>query len=398
MRLLHAAPVYAPAWSYGGTVRSVTAIAEAVASLGVHVTVVTTTVGTEWSKCRESVWREVNGVEVCYCPGRITPAGIWSTEAYRVLRARAAQSSVGHITSCWIPFGVAALRAFQRSALPFVSSPRGCISSYSFADGWWKKWPYFWLFERRIEQQAAVLHATSPLEVSDLRRYFPHKEIALIPNMCRTDRWFPDPVAGAEWRRRHGIPPGTLIALYVGRVEPKKNLPFLAKVQQAMPKGRQFRVVLMGPAETQELEKVLGAYRARDLEPPLLLPGTGDDRDLRAAYSAADVFVLPSHHENFSNVVVEAAMCGTPVVASPNVGVAHAMSGLACAQLVQPDPIAWASAILGAASSRLDQSRVGELGSTFTPAYVAGELVALYRRHQRLTSALRGTSVTEVPK
>jgi len=41
---------------------------------------------------------------------------------------------------------------------------------------------------------------------------------------------------------------------------------------------------------------------------------------LPAIYSAANLFLLPSRHENFGNVVVEALACGCPVVISDKVG------------------------------------------------------------------------------
>src|SRR5690606_1054302 len=45
----------------------------------------------------------------------------------------------------------------------------------------------------------------------------------------------------------------------------------------------------------------------------------GDDK--WAAISAADVFCLPSHHENFGVVVAEALACGKPVLISNKVNI-----------------------------------------------------------------------------
>ncbi len=48
-----------------------------------------------------------------------------------------------------------------------------------------------------------------------------------------------------------------------------------------------------------------------------MLPG----EMLRSALAGADLFVLPSYHENFGNAVVEALACGTPVIVSDQVGI-----------------------------------------------------------------------------
>jgi glycosyltransferase involved in cell wall biosynthesis len=171
--------------------------------------------------------------------------------------------------------------------------------------------------------------------------------------------------------------------LYCGRIEPKKNLAFMAHVQREVSRVSSCRFVTVGPAEAATLSHVHKVFRQCGAEQPLNLPGTGDDGCLRAAYSAADVFVLPSHHENFSNVVVEAALCGTPVIASPNVGVAHAMAILGCAQVQDLRASDWASAILASGRSRLGPCSVQRLAETFSPASVARSLVDLYKRVQR---------------
>ncbi|MEP7263542.1 MAG: glycosyltransferase [Bacteroidota bacterium] len=46
-----------------------------------------------------------------------------------------------------------------------------------------------------------------------------------------------------------------------------------------------------------------------------------DDRKMATAYSAADIYILPSLAENFPNTIIESLLCGTPVIASNTGGI-----------------------------------------------------------------------------
>ncbi len=357
-----------------------TAVSEATAADGVRVTVVTTGMGTHFEGARQPVWMVRNGVQVCYLPARMSPVGIWAPQVGETLESVAESASVGHITSCWVPFGVTASRLFARIGLPYVSSPRGALNRYSLARKWWKKWPYFLLAERAVQCNAASLHATSPLEEADLRGFFPAKDVCVIPNICPGAHWADDREAGLGWRARHGVGRDRLLLMYVGRLEPKKNLGFIGLVQRAVARTRPCTFAVIGPSEAPALAQLQRSFRGADAEDLLVLPGTGDDSELRAAYSAADVFVLPSLQENFANVVVEAAMCGTPVVASPMVGVARMISPLGCASVVELSPERWARAVLSASRGRLGPHTHRQLSEMFSPSVVAAALRCLYRR------------------
>jgi hypothetical protein len=49
--------------------------------------------------------------------------------------------------------------------------------------------------------------------------------------------------------------------------------------------------------------------------PVVSLGRLGSDEDIRDAYSAADIFLLPSLEDNLPNTILESMSCGTPVVA-----------------------------------------------------------------------------------
>ncbi|OIO05544.1 MAG: hypothetical protein AUJ49_01195 [Desulfovibrionaceae bacterium CG1_02_65_16] len=93
------------------------------------------------------------------------------------------------------------------------------------------------------------------------------------------------------------------------------------------------------------------------------LGATSDNLVLRAAYSAADVFIIPSLEENFPSTVLEAMCCATPVIGFDSGGIpdiiAHGATGL-----VTPtgDVEALAQAILTLQRDPARRRAMGETG------------------------------------
>ncbi|MFC6795410.1 glycosyltransferase family 4 protein [Halobaculum halobium] len=58
------------------------------------------------------------------------------------------------------------------------------------------------------------------------------------------------------------------------------------------------------------------AVRDLDIEDNVVFTGAVDHGEVAHYYTAADVFCLPSHHESFGMVNIEAMACGTPVVST----------------------------------------------------------------------------------
>ena len=137
-----------------------------------------------------------------------------------------------------------------------------------------------------------------------------------------------DPARLDAARARYGLPDRFL--LYVGTIEPRKNLPRLIEAY-----GRRHRA-----GDLPWPLVCVGRYgwRSRDVEARVERLGLAGQvrfagyvpfEDLPAIYSLADVFVFPSLHEGFGLPVIEAMACGTPVVAGDNSSLAEIASGAA---------------------------------------------------------------------
>jgi glycosyltransferase involved in cell wall biosynthesis len=380
VNILHVTPLYAPAWQFGGVVRSVSTLAEQCAAKGARVSVVTTAIGTPFEGLSKPHAEERRGVRVTYCPGRRMPIGILSRDLTRAAAAALPAIDICHITGVWQPSVVPAARLCRASGVPYVTSPRGALSPYSFRDGWLKKHLYFRLCERAVQRDASALHATSPLEEQELRHLLPKAAVEVIPNICDSTRWFSDREGGARWRAAKGIGPGTAVFLHVGRIEPKKNLPFLGEVARGLPSESDWVFVLVGPAEKSELGRVTTAF-GHAANRLITVPGTGSEDELRAAYSTATCLVMPSFHENFGNVVLEAIYCGTPVIASDQVGVAEMIAASPYVEVLPLRRNEWANALAGMGrecGSGLSSSGLHELRNQFSGAGVADQMIHFY--------------------
>jgi glycosyltransferase involved in cell wall biosynthesis len=146
-------------------------------------------------------------------------------------------------------------------------------------------------------------------------------------------------------RRRVGLgPPGDPVLLYVGRLSEEKGVDVLIDACSILAKaGVRFHCHIIGPGP---LAGPLAARAARlELRDRVEFHGPKPQSELPDWYRASDAFVLPSHSEGVPNVLLEAAACGLPCVAS-RVGGVQEISDRGDIQLVQPaDPVALAGAI-----------------------------------------------------
>ncbi|MFX1495694.1 MAG: glycosyltransferase family 4 protein [Promethearchaeota archaeon] len=106
------------------------------------------------------------------------------------------------------------------------------------------------------------------------------------------------------------INPRSHIILYVGRLSPEKNVEMLIREFGLI--GRDdVRLLIVGYGSDRErLEKLKARTRGR--ERILFL---GRRADVERFYSVADIFVSPSKHEPFGQVILEAMAAGLPCIA-----------------------------------------------------------------------------------
>lgn len=140
-----------------------------------------------------------------------------------------------------------------------------------------------------------------------------------IPNGVDTERFEPGS-AERRWalRREMGLPAEQPVALYVGVLDQRKNVEWLARqwvAQDAFGTGA--LLLAVGPQSRDDPEGVLRQRLAEIArQHPLRFALHDFHADVIPYYQAADLLVLPSYKEGLPNVVLEAMASGLPCVAA----------------------------------------------------------------------------------
>ncbi len=198
----------------------------------------------------------------------------------------------------------------------------------------------------------------------------------IIPNGVDQRDFFP--VEQTEARRRFNLPTEARIVLFVAdQIEDRrKGFRFLLKAFDAIRAIPGLLLVTLGRGDTSFLTGSL----FRHLGP------MHDTGSLRTAYSAADVFAIPSLQDNLPNTILESMACGTPVAGFDAGGVGEAViDGQTGLLAPTGDASAFAASLRAILEDRMLQRALGgeslaRVGREYTVILQARRYAALYRK------------------
>jgi glycosyltransferase involved in cell wall biosynthesis len=383
MRVLHFLPVYAPAWQFGGPVLSVSRLCEGLAAAGVEVRVLTTDAGLPQESLPSTgdiCWR--NGVEVIRHPVDRQGGIIRSRALEENLEGALEGVDLLHLSAIWQPLGLPVQRAALKRGIPVLHALRGALGPYSFRRGWWKKVPWYLLRERPLLQRAAGLHLTSHQELRELRGRGLSPRRWILPNPLDLGALGVDPALRRQARQALGLGTADPLLLVCGRLHHKKGLDLLPQALAPLA-DRPWRLLIAGADDDGSGRMLEAALEREGLAERVLWQPTRDANDLAGTYNAADLLLLPSRHENFGNVVIEALACGAAVMVSDRTGVGDDLLAEAppgCGWVLPREPGRWRDAL----STWLDQPRRAGAGgeawaaARYGQAAVAQQALGIY--------------------
>lgn len=232
-----------------------------------------------------------------------------SPEMFRWLMAETTEGKVDvvHSHGMWQMSAVYPGWAVRGRETKLVVSPRGAFSAWAMNHGSRFKKIFWPLIQRPALMQAACFHATAESEYEDIRRLGFKQPVAIIPNGIDVP----------EYARKKTCNSKTL--LFLGRVHPKKGVDILLNAWAAvMGRFPDWQLMVVG-ADTgygvqsgylEQMTVLAAKLKLKRLE--FVGPLYGEAK--WSAYREADLFVLPTHSENFGITVAEALAAGTPAI------------------------------------------------------------------------------------
>ncbi len=134
---------------------------------------------------------------------------------------------------------------------------------------------------------------------------YPAECIDVVPNGVPLADFHPDPEARALRRKTLQLRDDEIAVLFVGSGWERKGLRYATEAVTSL--GKNFRLFVAGRGRGGKIDE-RAVHRL------------GAVRDLPALYAAADIFLLPTLYDPFSNACLEALAAGLPVVTTRDNG------------------------------------------------------------------------------
>jgi glycosyltransferase involved in cell wall biosynthesis len=323
----------------------------------------------------------------------------FSPKAGKWFKQNIARYDVVFINCIWQYNTLAAYRALVGTSIPYAVFTHGMLDPYfqkRFPLKHIKKLLYWQLFLRVILQHAVTVLFTSEEEKILARRSFPQYRVRetvvpygiFPPNVNTAD-------ASIEFFSRWPELSGKRLAISIGRIHPKKGTDILIEAfAGAMAKDPAWHLVIAGPDQVGIRENLEALATRLGISERITWTGMLMGNAKWGALLSSEVFVLPSHQENFGIVVAEAMFCSLPVIVSNKVNIWREVenfgAGLICEDTVEKTKdclTQWLS--LGdsetAAMRRCSKQCFNELFNYEVTAQKALDIVDYVAHHGRLS-------------
>ena len=248
-----------------------------------------------------------------------------------------------HVHALFSFMPVAAAWLARLRGVPYVIRPLGTLGAYGLTvrRPGFKKMSLM-LCERPLLRAAAAVHCTSEAERIEVMAVCPTaKTVVIALSVPPFER-----AADADVRALLGARYGGQVVLFLSRLDRKKNVEVLLDAFALLAAHRPAATLLIaGDGEHDYVASLKARADALGLAEQVIWAGRVDGSTKAAAFTAATVFALPSHSENFGIAAAEALAAGVPCVLSPGVAIADKVAEWGAGEVADMTPRATADAL-----------------------------------------------------
>lgn len=212
-----------------------------------------------------------------------------------------------HTHGIWgLPMHQAAMCA-RKYDKPYIISIRGMLEPWSLGQSKLKKKLAMLLYQYYDLKKAACLHATADMEAKSIRDLGYKNPIAVIPNGIDLSEYPLKDFSIKKNKRK---------ILFLSRIHPKKGIEYLIEAWERLEPSIKlnWEIEIAGNGDKDYIQKLNTIIVSKSLDECIKITGPQFGEDKINTYHNADLFVLPTHSENFGIVIAEALSCGVPVI------------------------------------------------------------------------------------
>jgi glycosyltransferase involved in cell wall biosynthesis len=234
------------------------------------------------------------------------------------LRPLLAAHDFVHVHALWDGIQRSACATAQETSKPYVVTPHGMLTPWSLGQKRLKKWAYLTLLMKRHLNTASALHFTSTAERDATARAIELRPPVIVEPLGVDLAEFATLPPPGSFRSKLGALGEKKMIVFLGRLHPGKGMEYLLPALARM-KRRDAVLIAVGPDSNNFRAELERRAAKLGLNGRVHFAGMLRGSERIAALADADLFALPSEHENFGIVVVEALASGTPVIVSDGV-------------------------------------------------------------------------------
>jgi glycosyltransferase involved in cell wall biosynthesis len=242
------------------------------------------------------------------------------------LRAHHNDYDAAVVNGIWQYHSFGAWRALHASSTPYVLFTHGMLDpwfkrEYPFKH--MKKWMYWpWAEYRVLRDAQAVLFTCESERLLARESFWLYRCHERVVSYGTSDPTGHPQEERAEFLHFYPELRGRRLALFIGRIHPKKGCDLLIEAfARVLARDPQWHLVIAGPDQVGWQSKLEQHAQRLGIAGRITWTGMVTGKRKWGALRAAEVFVLPSHQENFGIVVAEALAAGLPTLISNQVNI-----------------------------------------------------------------------------